>query len=189
VIESAERVKKKRNELIAELRLRDGDRCMYPDCPEILDFSVISGPKEVTIDHHMPQSKAYEMGWTYEEVWDLSNLRLMTKRCNAKKGSLIPNEDGTLPERALRTFRYRRDKRSQRPEVCTECNSGRNLGEGEWCNACGSGPMPERYPRYAQASPKECDHDVFHCVSCTVYFPEKRRQVANAILTGGPGYE
>jgi 5-methylcytosine-specific restriction endonuclease McrA len=184
-----ERNKMSRDEMLTALIARDGTKCMYPGCGNELDFSVTEGPREVTIDHHIPQSKAYEMDWTFEQVWDLSNLKLMEKRCNAKKGDLMPNADGTLPEKAVRTFKYRRDARLQRPEVCTSCNSGRNLGEDEWCNACGSGPMPLRYPKWRQLKPSECDHDLFYCVACTVYFPEKRRSALDALLTGGEGYE
>jgi len=162
---------------------------MFPGCNEILDFSIVDGPKEPTIDHWYSQSKAYEDGWTYEQVWHPDNLRLMAKKCNAKKGDTIPNEDGTLPERVSRIFKYRRDKRAERPEICSQCNAGRNLDINEWCNACGSGPMPARYPKWRQMSPKECDHDLFFCVACTVYFPEKRRSALDSLLIGGNGYE
>ncbi len=183
------RTKKPREQMLAELVARDGTTCQYPDCGNELDFSAKDGPKEVTIDHWVPQSWGYENGWTFDQVWDLSNLKLMEKKCNAKKGDTLPNEDGTIPEKKARTFKYRRESRGQRPEVCTACNSGRNLEDGEWCNACGSGPMPARYPKWRQMSPKDCDHDLFFCVGCTVYFPEKRRSAFDSLLTGGEGYE
>lgn len=177
-----------RLELVAQLRVRDGDMCRHPDCGKVMDFSLEEGPNMVTVDHKFPQAKARESGWTEEEIWDLSNLDLMHRKCNAKKSDLLYNEDGTLPSKVSR-FRYRRDKRAQRPEVCTACQSGRLLGEDEWCNACGCGPNPGRYPKWRQMSPKDCDHDLFYCVSCTIWFPETRRSALDALLTGGDGYE
>lgn len=170
-----------RPEIIAALIERDGDECRY--CHR--DFR----KRERTIDHVYPQSRAYADGWTHEQVWDLSNLALACKPCNAKKGDLILNDDGTIPKRKERTFRYRRDKRAQRAEICDACNAGRNLGPDEWCNACGHGPNPGRYPKWRQMTPKDCDHDLFYCVSCTVWFPETRRSALDALLTGGEGYE
>jgi 5-methylcytosine-specific restriction endonuclease McrA len=184
-----QRTKLSREEMVAGLMARDGTTCQYPGCGHELDFTVKDGPKEVTIDHWIPQSWAYEQGWTHDEVWDLSNLKLMEKKCNAKKGDLLPNEDGTIPEKKTRTFKYRRDARAQRPELCTKCNSGRNLDEDEWCNACGSGPQPARYPKWRQMSPKDCDHDLFFCWVCTIDKPELRRSVLDTLLTGGEGYE
>lgn len=178
-----------RQEMIDALVARDGLKCQFPDCGKKMDLSVVDGPFEVTIDHWMPQVFGRENGWSFEEIWDLSNLKLMHKQCNAKKGDRVPNEDGTLPERAVRKFRYRRDKRSQRPELCTACNAGRNLAFDEWCNACGSGPNPGRYPKWRQMSVRDCDHDLFYCVSCTIWFPEQRRSVLDSLLTGGEGYE
>lgn len=183
-------IKIDRQALISDLIARDGLVCQYPGCEETLDLNALEHQKGfVTIDHWMPQSYGKENGWTYEEIWDLSNLKLMSKKCNARKSDLIPNEDGTLPVREVSTFHSRRAAKVQRPEICTDCNSGRDLDENEWCNACGSGPMPERFPKWRQLSHKECDHDLFFCVSCTIWFPEKRRSALDAIITGGPGYE
>lgn len=184
-----QRQKATRAEIYAALTARDGTTCQYPGCGNELDFSVTDGPKEVTIDHWIPQSWGFENDWTYDQVWAFSNLKLMEKKCNAKKGDLLPNADGTIPEKVTRTFKYRREARGQRPEVCTACNSGRNLEDGEWCNACGSGPMPARYPKWRQMSPKDCDHDAFYCVACTIYFPEKRRSALDTLLTGGDAYQ
>lgn len=170
-----------RSELVTALIERDGDECRY--CHR--DFS----QRERTIDHVYPQSRAFADGWTHAEVWDIGNLALACKPCNAKKGDLLLNEDGTIPSRKGRTFRYSREKRAERPEVCTSCQSGRLLGPDEWCNACGSGPNPGRYPKWRQMPVKECDHDLFYCVSCTVWFPEQRRSALDALRNGGEGYE
>jgi len=176
-----------RGERIAVMRARDGDNCMHPDCGKLLDFDIKQGPWEVTEDHHYPQSKAYEAGWTYEQVWDLNNLRLFHKKCNAAKGNLIPNEDGTLPAKSVRTFRYRRDTRAQRPEICTACTAGRDLGPDEICAACGSGPQPLRWPRWAKVASKDCLHDgTFWCWACGSGVVPMRPAI-ETILLGGEG--
>lgn len=174
-------------ELLTE---RDGTTCQYPGCDKELDFSVTDDADKrfVTIDHWMPKHYGVANDWTFEQINDLDNLKLMEKGCNAKKGDLIPFEDGTLPERITRTFRSRRQKRLGRPEVCETCNSGRSLGENEWCNACGSGPQPARAPKWRQMSPKDCDHDLFFCASCYIGLVP-RRSALDTLLTGGDGYE
>ena len=187
-VESQSFSKTPRVELVAALRQRDGDVCLHPDCGQPLDFSITDGPLEPTIDHWIPQWRGKANGWTMDKIWDLDNLKLMHKRCNAKKGDLVPNEDGTLPAKKTSTFRFRREKRAQRPEICTACNAGRELGMDEWCNACGSGPQPARYPKWRQMSPKDCDHDLFFCSSCFLGFVP-RRSALNALITGGEGYE
>lgn len=184
-----ERNKLSRDDMVSALVERDGTRCMHPDCDHELDFKAKNNKHEVTLDHWMPVSKAREIGWTEDEIWSLDNLSLMCKASNAKKGDLLPNADGTLPVKKTRSFKYRRDVRAQRPEVCTSCNSGRNLQEDEWCNSCGSGPMPLRYPKWRQMQPKDCDHDLFYCWVCTIDKPESRRSVLDTLLTGGEGYE
>lgn len=178
-----------RGEAVSKLVERDGTTCQYPGCGREMDFSLKESPFEVTIDHYIPRSYGRDNGWTEDEIWDVSNLRLMERRCNAKKGDLLPNEDGTLPKRNSPTFRYRRQKRAERPEMCESCQSGRLLGPDEWCNACGSGPNPGRFPKWRQMHPGECDHDIFYCVACTVWFPEYRRSALDALINGGEGYE
>lgn len=177
-----------RTELIQILRDRDGDMCQHPDHDHVLDFEVVDGPRLVTIDHREPQSWCRENGWTEDEIWDPSNLSLMCKKGNAAKGNLRYNADGTLPAKTTSTFKYRRQKRAERPEVCNSCNSGRNLEDGQHCNACGSGPMPERFPRWRQMSAKECDHDIFFCNMCFLGFTPRRSSL-DSLLTGGDGYQ
>jgi hypothetical protein len=160
-------VKMQRDEILTALRKRDGDICMYPGCGERLDFSVKLGKLEVTIDHWMPQSFGFANGWTMDEIWDLDNLKLMHKCCNAKKGDLIPNPDGTLPEKPV-SQRERRADKSNRPEICTNCNSGRDLGPSEVCGVCGSGPMPLAFPQFAKVKSTECDHQMFWCWACSI---------------------
>lgn len=161
-------IKGTRQSQISALRARDGDTCQYPDCGLVLDFSITEGQLEPTIDHHFPQHlmRAEENPWTYEQIWDLSNLRLMHKKCNAKKGDRIPNEDGTLPDKIVRKFRYRRDKRASRPEFCEQCDNGHNLAYDEVCAACGSDA--QRYPRWAKVRAPECDHELFWCWACSI---------------------
>lgn len=154
-----------RSELVLALIERDGDECRY--CHR--DFA----QRERTIDHVYPQSKAFADGWSYEQVWDLSNLALACKPCNAKKGDQLLDADGNIPKRNERTFRYRRDKRALRAEVCTSCNVGRNLGPDEVCASCGSGPMPERFPRWAKMPSADCDHEAFWCWACSIGIIER----------------
>lgn len=181
----------RRAALLEILIKRDGLGCQYPGCTNPLDFDADpEGLDGVTFDHWMPQSWCIKQGWSESKTWDASNLRLMHKKCNAKKGDLVPNADGTLPEReSKRKFRYSRDKKAQRPEVCEACNAGRNLDEGQWCNACGSGPQPLRTPKWRQMSNDECDHDLFFCAGCTIWNPSLRRSALDALITGGDGYE
>lgn len=159
------KIKTSRSELIEGCLKRDGDNCMHPDCGKKLDFEAV-GPREVTIDHHIPQSYGIANGWTTEEIWDLTNLRLMCKACNAKKSDLVPNEDGTLPKKEA-SRRALRLQRGPRPEVCNTCLSGRALGPDEECDMCGSGPMPYTFPRWAKLLPNECEHSgIWWCWCC-----------------------
>lgn len=174
--------------LVDNLRKRDGRKCMHPDCGAMLDFSVKEGPLEVTIDHWMPQVFGKANGWTMDEIWALSNLKLMHKKCNAKKGDLIPNEDGTLPEKATRTWKNRRAKRVNRPEICTECNAGRDLERGQICAACQHGAAPLRFPRWAKVDSRECDHEMFWCWACSIGIVE-RPSAESMIYIWGEGGE
>ena len=128
------RIKVSRDELVARLRARDGNVCRYPDCRERLDFNVKSGPLEVTIDHWMPQYWCKANGWTPDEIWAVDNLRLMHKKCNAKKGDRVPFEDGTLPARPSKTFRYRRDKRATRSDMAHLTGRLVWATKSRWCS-------------------------------------------------------
>lgn len=159
------KIKTTRAELIQGCLERDGNVCRHPDCGRELDFDAV-GPREVTIDHHYPQSWCIAQGWTAEEIWHLDNLRLMCKACNAKKSDLVPNEDGTLPSKPQTRAVLRRN-RGPRPEVCTTCESGRALDMDEECDVCGSGPMPPTFPRWAKVKPNECTHaGIWWCWAC-----------------------
>lgn len=155
-----------RAELVAQLRGRDGERCMHPDCGNVLDFSIVEGPYEVTLDHWYPQYAGKADGWSMAEIWSVDNLKLMHKRCNAKKGDLIPNEDGTLPAKPGSTFRFRRQKRAGRPELCMECDNGHDLYIGEYCASCGCNA--QRFPRSAKVKFNECDHEIAWCWVCSI---------------------
>ncbi len=165
-IESRSHTKIPRAEQVAALVARDGLACQHPSCNLILDLNVADGPHEVTIDHWIPQHYGKANGWSYEEIWDLDNLKLMHKKCNAKKGELIPNEDGTLPDRITRTFRYRRQKRAERPDMCMECDNGHGLFVGEYCASCGCNA--QRFPRSAKVRYDECDHEIAWCWVCSI---------------------
>lgn len=185
--ESTRHRKAPRAELVAALIQRDGTKCMFPGCGSVLDFEVTEGPNEVTLDHWTPQWFGKENGWTWDEIWSVDNLKLMHKKCNAKKGERIPNEDGTLPERAQSTFKFRRQKRATRPEVCQVCDSGRKLGPSEVCASCSSGPMPERFPRWAKMPSNECDHELFWCWACSIGILNRVPSVDVAVRSGESG--
>lgn len=178
-VESRSHTKIDRAEQLSALRERDGDVCQFPACGLPLDFEIPEGPLQVTIDHWMPQHYGKDNGWTYDQIWDLSNLKLMHKRCNAKKGERIPNEDGTLPERVTRTFRYRRDKRATRPDLCMECDNGHNLLIGEVCAACGTDA--QQFPRWAKMRAPECDHAVSWCWACSIGWIERPSSIGIAM--------
>lgn len=174
-----------REELVAALVERDGTKCMYPGCGRKLDFSVTDGPLEVTLDHHMPQWWCRENNWSREQTWSVDNLRLMEKRCNAKKGERVPNEDGTLPARAESTFRFRRQKRAGRPELCGECDNGHNLFVGEICANCGCNA--QRFPKSAKVRFDECDHEILWCWVCSITPDMRPASVETAVLQGESG--
>lgn len=155
-----------RAQLVADLVERDGERCQHPDCGKKLDLTLLEGPAQATLDHWFPQVYGRENDWTREQVWDLSNLKLMHRRCNAKKGDLIPNEDGTLPDKPTKTFRYRRDKRAERPDLCVACDNGHNLFADEVCGSCGCNA--QRFPRSAKVRYDECDHEIMWCWVCSI---------------------
>lgn len=168
-----------RTQLVEELVLRDGNLCQHPACGREMDLSLTEGPSQATIDHWYPQVYGKENGWTYEQIWDLSNLKLMHRKCNAKKGDLLPNEDGTLPEKVTKTFRYRRDKRATRPELCVVCDNGHNLFADEICASCGCDA--QRFPRSAKVSYNDCDHEIMWCWVCSIT-PDMRPSVIGAAM-------
>lgn len=176
-----------RQEYLSALRARDGDTCLHPDCGRELDFSITDGSMEVTIDHWIPQHFGKANGWTLDEIWSVDNLKLMHKKCNAKKGDLIPNDDGTLPEKIVRKFRYRRDKRAGRPELCLECNNGHDLFVGEFCASCGCDA--QRFPRSAKVRYNECDHDITWCWACSITPDMRPRAGISAIRQAEAGEE
>lgn len=160
---------------IAELRKmlikRDGDKCAYCES----DFSV----RERTIDHIYPQSKGYADGWTYEQVWDLSNLCLACKPCNAKKGNMLLDEDGNIPPKKTRTFRYRRDKRGTRVGMCEVCQNGHYLLADETCASCGGDA--QAFPRTHFARYQDCDHEILWCAWCSIGDVPRKSSIAAAM--------
>lgn len=173
--------------LVDRIRQRDGDLCALPDCHALLDFNVTHGPLEVTIDHWIPQIYGKTHGWTMNEIWGIDNLRLMHKKCNAKKGDLVPHDDGSLPDKPLSNFKFRRQKRATRPDMCFVCDNGRKLGPTDVCASCNSGPQPERYPRWAKMKSTECDHELFWCPWCSIGIIERAPAVNSAVRQGESG--
>lgn len=165
-----------RQEIIELLAERDGYVCMFPGCTEPLtDY----GKHTVTLDHIYPQMRAKADGWTMEQINDLSNLQLMGKNCNARKGHLIPDENGVLPVKPVEI----KIPKHERPVVCETCFAGRILLPGEECYDCGSGPQPAAAPASLQRKPKECDHSTYHCWLCFLgHVP--RREAINRLIEG-----
>lgn len=175
-----------RAQVISALVKRDGTTCQFPGCGRELDFSITDGPKEVTIDHWIPQVWAKANFWTTDEIWDISNLKLMEKRCNALKGDRLPDADGNLPARVTREFRYRREKRASRPdEPCAACDNGHNLVVGEVCAQCNCNA--QRFPRSAKIRASECDHELFWCAWCSIGVIERAPSIAIAMRQGESG--
>lgn len=186
ILESTEEYTKvPRAEIVAALRARDGDTCQHPDCGREIDFSIEEGPLEPTVDHWYPQYYGKASGWTQAEIWDLSNLKMMHKKCNAKKGDLIPNEDGTLPPKPQSTFRFRRQKRAGRAELCVQCDNGHNLAVDEVCANCGC--TAQRFPRWAKVKAPECDHELFWCWACSIGIVERPSSIGIALRQGASG--
>lgn len=143
-----------RAELIEILTKRDGYFCFL--CKG--DFSPHD---EVTLDHWHPRSKG--------GGWEPENLRLAHKRCNALKGDIVPNADGTLPalQREPNSAAKRAIARQNRPEICMKCQSGRSLGPDEYCDICGSVAMPFKHPQWAKLAPNDCTHaGIWWCWVC-----------------------
>lgn len=167
-----------RQEIIEQLTVRDGYVCRYPECTEPMTDS---GKHMVTIDHKYPQALAKAAGWTNEQINDIDNLQLMGKTCNARKGHHLPDENGYFPIKARDAKAV---AKSQRPDVCDTCYSGRLLFPGEQCYDCGSGPQPQATPRATQKAPKECTHAGYdHCWMCYLGFVE-RSSALNNLVTG-----
>lgn len=164
-----------RIEIVALLRKRDGDSCQYPGCEKPVDFTPGGeGRMSATIDHWMPQYWCKEQGWTDDQIWDVSNLKIMHKGCNAAKGGRIPNEDGTLPPKRESRFKYRSQKRAGRAALCTLCESGRLLLIDETCPDCGSGPQPA-FPSAYQLPANECPHEgPWSCFACMVGIVDRK---------------
>jgi hypothetical protein len=172
-------VKVPRAELVDILRARDGDTCRHPDCGRRMDFDIVDGPAEVTIDHWFPQYYGKSEGWTMAQIWDVDNLKLMHKKCNAKKGDLIPNADGTLPPKPQSTFRHRREKRADRSDFCVQCQNGHNLAMDEICASCGV--SAQNYPRWAKVRTSECDHELLWCIWCSIGVIERPSSIGIAM--------
>lgn len=191
-----------RAELKAALRARDGDHCQHPDCGRIIDFNLPDGEAAAsnTIDHWIPQwiirdvpegePDPWKSGkipqrlgkrsdWNEDRIWDLSNLKLMHKKCNAKKGELIPNENGTLPAKPQSTFRFRRQKRATRVGMCDVCQNGHELLGDEICASCGGNA--QAFPRTHFAKFQDCDHEILWCQWCSIGDVPRQSSIAVAM--------
>ena len=162
-------IESSRADLRAALEERDGPDCFY--CDGELDL------ENRTIDHVTPQREARRRGWEMESTHGLGNLVLCCRSCNSLKGDRPLLEDGSIPPRPM-SRKLKRKIRSERPEVCKTCMSGRKLALGENCDVCGIGPQPARTPTFYKRDPKMCTHgkddSMHHCWMCVVANPELR---------------
>ena len=178
LVEVGGRIQFDRDLAIEFLIERDGEKCQYPGCDAPFDPDPESRYGR-SIDHIYPQVRAKADGWTYERIWDLDNLQLMHRVCNARKSDLTYDENGNLPSRG-RT----KSIKTQRPENCDFCANGRLLYPGENCPECLGGPQPSRWPATLQKRPKECDHSTYHCWFCVVEAPDLRIPAIQRIAFG-----
>lgn len=145
-----------KKEKIAIVKKRDGYVCVI--CEKIFKLD-----SEVTLDHWIPKA----VGGSD----DPSNLRLAHKKCNAWKSDRVPNEDGSIPPKPIKST-YK-DKRHKRQEIlsnlCTDCYDGRLLLEGESCPYCGIPAGPEDWPHWAKRPANKCDHSPPEwCWACSI---------------------
>lgn len=153
---------------------RDGEGCAFPGCEH--GFTANSGsPWASTIDHIYPRSLGKRDGWTWEEIWDISNLSRMHRVCNQRKGDTPYNADGTLT-----LIEVTRSVKIVRPDICATCYAGRLLFKGDECDDCGLNiPQPSTWPAYLQKDPRECNHDKHgHCKFCVPGFIERIEPLA-----------
>jgi len=161
-----------RSEIVTFLLGRDGDVCTYPDCGQIMD---VNDPP--TIDHSFPQSRARAAGWTEDQIWDFTNLTLMHRKCNTKKGDFLPLPDGTFPV----TVREPRVT-GPRPEMCQTCQGTRALKSGEVCVDCGRKATLKLIPDYLKVAVRDCDHDDWICNFCWVGIVPRKSALEHLLM-------
>jgi hypothetical protein len=158
-----------KKEKIVLIRERDGSNCFICKLPFINE--------KPTIDHWIPRA--------LNGSEDIANLRLAHKKCNTKKGDVLPNEDGTITYPAKNPpYRKRRNNREKiLSKFCYECEDGRKISIGQLCGICGSPPGPPENPRYLKRKSPECDHNIFWCWACSIGIVEKKSAAQN-LITG-----
>ena len=153
----------KRAGVVARLFKKYGSVCFYCEIPLTV--------ADATIDHYVPRSAGGSNS--------IINLRPACFPCNNDKADRVPNEDGSLPPRSVRS----RVRKSQRPHVCANCQSGRLLRADEWCPVCQTGPQPLIRPQYLKRRTWECDHDINWCIACCLATNDERFEMALASVT------
>lgn len=148
---------------------RDGKRCRFPGCKKPTFFD--NSRYRPTVDHKVPKSKD---GSDSPDNWIL-----MHQVCNNLKSDRILYEDGTLE----RLTRKPKPVKVVHRSPCELCYDGRLLLKDETCPDCGSPPQPQKFPKWAQRSHKECDHSEYHCWYCVLGFVE-RKSALETIITG-----
>ena len=119
-----------------------------------------------TLDHIHPTSRG---GLDVSTNWAVAH-----RSCNNAKGDRLVLPDGTLEPKPIKAARK---SKVEKKKPCEKCWEGRNLGPDDVCAICGMTAMPQPWPRYKQRTPKECDHNIYFCWSCTLGFAP-REEVA-----------
>jgi hypothetical protein len=134
----------------------------------------------LNVDHYYPQTYCKSQGWPEEVYNELSNLRPSHMSCNRQKSDTIPHSGWVFTPPEPKTFAPKVIKR----EPCQLCAEGHLLFPGELCEYCGSGAQPVSWPAVLQRSPKQCDHNRFHCWACGPMQLIPRKTAFQVILQG-----
>mgnify|MGYP003347368453 FL=1 len=162
-----------RHQVIDILVSRDGPNCFL--CQKSFDN------EKPTLDHWIPRYR----GGSH----NIENLRLMHRQCNLDKGNLMPNPDGTIPEKPRRpginSYAANQRKKEIIAAICPECQDGRMLRENELCTSCGQPPGPAHAPIYLKRRSPECDHSIFWCWACSIGIVERKQAIMELMVGDG----
>lgn len=160
-----------KQELIEQLKSRDGDSCFICKSPFV--------EEQPTIDHWIPKA----VGGSDE----IENLRITHRKCNTDKADRIPNPDGTLPPKRPNGFdksRLKRiNKKKLKESICRVCDNGRKLDRLSICRSCGSPAGPSHAPHYLKRPSHLCDHNLNWCWACSIGIVDRKSAFDN-LITG-----
>lgn len=160
-----------KQELVEQLKSRDGDSCFICKQPFI--------DEAPTIDHWIPKAA--------KGSDEIENLRLTHRKCNTEKADRVPNEDGTLPQRGMNSFDRHKlkriNKKKLKEKICRVCEDGRRLEKDNKCRVCGSLPGPQHAPHYLKRPSHKCDHNLNWCWACSIGIIDRKSALDN-LITG-----